>query len=235
MPAIIVCIIQTIERAFVMKKENRKMAQERRAHEREAEARKQKAKKVIPIMIVVGVIAVVVIGIIATSGLLDGRKSDGSSVSSSSGDIVTTINTDSTGNANSNGGTADSSAAASQDTASQSTASASDASASSSSSSSSKESLNTTAGTVVQKGDTVNIDYTGYLNGEAFDGGSTNGAGTDLTLGSGTYIDGFEDQVEGHKVGETFDINVTFPENYGVSDLNGQEVTFTVTINGVYQ
>ena len=232
MPAIIVCIIQTIERAFVMKKENRKMAQERRAHEREAEARKQKAKKVIPIVIVVAVIAVVVIGIIATSGLFDGRKSDGFSVSSSSGDIVTTINTDSTGNADGNGVTAASSTAASQDTASQSTLSASDASTSSSSS---KESLNTTAGTVVQKGDTVNIDYTGYLNGKAFDGGSTNGAGTDLTLGSGTYIDGFEDQVEGHKVGETFDINVTFPENYGVSDLNGQEVTFTVTINGVYQ
>ena len=234
MPAIIVCIIQTIERAFFMKKENRKMAQERRAQQREAEVRKQKAKKVIPIVIVIAVIAVVVIGIIATSGLFGGKKADGSSVSSSSGDIVTTINTDSTGNA---AGTGDTTAASSDSSASTGTTSQDTASAgaSSSATSSSKGTLNTTEGTVVQKGDTVNIDYTGYLNGKAFDGGSTNGAGTDLTLGSGTYIDGFEDQVEGHKVGETFDIQVTFPEDYGVSDLNGQEVTFTVTINGVYQ
>lgn len=207
-----------------MKKENRKMAQERRAQQREAEVRKQKAKKVIPIVIVIAVIAVVVIGIIATSGLFGGKKADGSSVSSSSGDIVTTINTDSTGNA---AGTGDIAAASSDSSAS--------TGASSSATASSEGTLNTTEGTVVQKGDTVNIDYTGYLNGKAFDGGSTNGAGTDLTLGSGTYIDGFEDQVEGHKVGETFDIQVTFPEDYGVSDLNGQEVTFTVTINGVYQ
>ena len=201
-----------------MKKENRKMAQERRAQQRAAEARKQKARKVIPIVIVIAVAAVVVIGIIATSGP-SGKKTDGSSVSSSSGDIVTTINTDSTS----------STATKSQETASQSTASGSD------SSSASSKTLNTTKGAVVQKGDTVNIDYTGYLNGKAFDGGSTNGAGTDLTLGSGTYIDGFEDQVEGHKVGETFDIKVTFPDDYGVSDLNGKEVTFTITINGVYR
>lgn len=211
-----------------MKKENRKMAQERRAQQREAEVRKQKAKKVIPIVIVIAVIAVVVIGIIATSGLFGGKKADGSSVSSSSGDIVTTINTESTGNA---AGTGDTAAASSDSSASTGTTSQDIASAGASS----KETLNKTEGTVVQKGDTVNIDYTGYLNGKAFDGGSTNGAGTDLTLGSGTYIDGFEDQVEGHKVGETFDIQVTFPEDYGVSDLNGQEVTFTVTINGVYQ
>ncbi|MCI5759455.1 MAG: FKBP-type peptidyl-prolyl cis-trans isomerase [Eubacterium sp.] len=211
-----------------MKKENRKMAQERRAQQREAEVRKQKAKKVIPIVIVIAVIAVVVIGIIATSGLFGGKKADGSSVSSSSGDIVTTINTESTGNA---AGTGDTAAASSDSSASTGTTSQDTASAGASS----KETLNKTEGTVVQKGDTVNIDYTGYLKGKAFDGGSTNGAGTDLTLGSGTYIDGFEDQVEGHKVGETFDIQVTFPEDYGVSDLNGQEVTFTVTINGVYQ
>jgi len=116
-------------------------------------------------------------------------------------------------------------AAETEDTTEESTEDASD----------SDTSLNTTEGTVVAEGDTVNIDYTGYLNGEAFDGGSTNGAGTDLELGSGTYIDGFEEQVEGHSVGETFDIEVTFPEDYGVDTLNGQTVTFTVTINGVYQ
>ncbi|MBQ1902325.1 MAG: FKBP-type peptidyl-prolyl cis-trans isomerase [Lachnospiraceae bacterium] len=101
--------------------------------------------------------------------------------------------------------------------------------------SSSSKTLNTTEGTVVKEGDTVNIDYTGYLDGEAFDGGSTNGAGTDLELGSGTYIDGFEEQVEGHSVGETFDIEVTFPDDYGVDSLNGQTVTFNITINGVYE
>ncbi len=95
--------------------------------------------------------------------------------------------------------------------------------------------LNTTAGTVVEEGDTVNIDYTGYLDGEAFSGGSTNGAGADLELGSGTYIDGFEEQVEGHSVGETFDINVTFPDDYSATDLAGKEVTFNITINGVYE
>jgi trigger factor len=95
--------------------------------------------------------------------------------------------------------------------------------------------MNTTAGTVVEEGDTVNIDYTGYLDGEAFSGGSTNGAGADLELGSGTYIDGFEEQVEGHSVGETFDINVTFPDDYSATDLAGKEVTFNITINGVYE
>ncbi|MGN0362304.1 MAG: FKBP-type peptidyl-prolyl cis-trans isomerase [Bilifractor sp.] len=184
-----------------MKKENRKMAQERRAKERAAEARKQKVKKVVPIVIVVAVIAVVTIGVLATSGLFGKKDSTGSSVASSSGAVLS----ESTG------------------------------STSAASTSSSATTLDKTAGTVVKAGDTVNIDYTGYLNGEAFDGGSTNGAGTDLELGSGTYIDGFEDQVEGHKVGETFDIEVTFPENYGVSDLNGKKVTFTVTINGVYK
>ncbi|MCD7709515.1 MAG: FKBP-type peptidyl-prolyl cis-trans isomerase [Clostridiales bacterium] len=94
--------------------------------------------------------------------------------------------------------------------------------------------LDTEEGYVVEEGDTVNIDYTGYLDGEAFDGGSTNGAGADLTLGSGTYIDGFEDGIIGHEVGETFDIDVTFPEDYGVESLNGQAVVFTITINGVY-
>ena len=76
-----------------------------------------------------------------------------------------------------------------------------------------KKTLDKTEG-VVQNGDTVNIDYTGYLDGTAFKGGSTNGSGADLELGSGTYIDGFEDGIVGHTVGETFDLNLTFPETY---------------------
>ncbi|MCC6094216.1 MAG: FKBP-type peptidyl-prolyl cis-trans isomerase [Eubacterium sp.] len=211
-----------------MKKENRKMAQERRAKERAAEARKQKAKKVVPIVIVVAAIAVVTIGILATSGLFDKKQDAGDSVASSSG----TVTAGSTSEISASSTATAASSASSTATAS---SASSETSSGASSSSSTATTLDKTAGTVVKAGDTVNIDYTGYLNGEAFDGGSTNGAGTDLKLGSGTYIDGFEDQVEGHKVGETFDIEVTFPEDYGVSDLNGQKVTFTVTINGVYK
>ncbi len=87
----------------------------------------------------------------------------------------------------------------------------------------------------VKLGDTVNIDYTGYLDGEAFAGGSTNGAGTNLLIGSGTYIPGFEEGIIGHKVGETFDLNLTFPESYGNKDLAGKDVVFTVTINYIVQ
>ena len=72
-------------------------------------------------------------------------------------------------------------------------------------------------------GDTVNIDYVGRIDGVAFDGGDTKGSGADLTLGSGTYIDNFEDQIVGHTPGETFDVTVTFPEDYGNEDLNGKE------------
>ena len=86
-------------------------------------------------------------------------------------------------------------------------------------------------------GDTVNIDYTGTVNGVAFTGGTAEGYA--LTLGSGTFIDGFEDQVAGHIPGETFDITVTFPEGYNdstdaegnVVPLSGAEAVFTVTLN----
>ncbi|MBQ9632971.1 MAG: FKBP-type peptidyl-prolyl cis-trans isomerase [Lachnospiraceae bacterium] len=94
--------------------------------------------------------------------------------------------------------------------------------------------LDTTEGREVKDGDTVNIDYTGYKDGEPFDGGSTNGAGADLTIGSHSYIDGFESGLIGKKVGETVDLNLTFPEDYGVEDLAGADVVFTVTINGIY-
>jgi trigger factor len=82
-------------------------------------------------------------------------------------------------------------------------------------------------------GDTVNIDYVGSIDGEEFSGGSTNGSGTDLELGSGTYIDGFEDQIVGHSVGDSFNVTVTFPEDYGVDTLNGQEAVFAVTLNSI--
>ena len=86
----------------------------------------------------------------------------------------------------------------------------------------------------VQNGDTVNIDYTGYVDGAAFDGGSTNGAGTDLTIGSGTYIDDFEEQLIGYQEGDEVTVEVTFPEDYGNEKLNGKDATFDVTINQIY-
>ena len=85
---------------------------------------------------------------------------------------------------------------------------------------------------VIKDGDSINLDYVGKVDGVPFNGGSTNGAGTELTIGSGRYIPGFEDQVKGHKVGETFDINVTFPEGYS-EELGGKDAVFTITVNYV--
>jgi trigger factor len=82
-----------------------------------------------------------------------------------------------------------------------------------------------------KEGDVVNIDFVGSVDGEEFDGGNTEGAGYDLTLGSGSFIDDFEEQIEGHKPGETFDVNVTFPEDYGNEDLNGKDAVFVTTLN----
>jgi len=81
---------------------------------------------------------------------------------------------------------------------------------------------------VANMGDTVIIDFVGTLDGVAFEGGTATGC--ELTLGSGQMIDGFEDQIAGHSVGEVFDIFVTFPENYGSADLAGQDAVFTITI-----
>ena len=87
-----------------------------------------------------------------------------------------------------------------------------------------------TEGTV-KDGDTLNIDYVGYVDGETFDGGSTDGAGTTVTIGVTSYIEGFLEQVVGHEAGETFDIDVTFPDDYSNEDLAGKPATFTVTVN----
>ena len=84
-------------------------------------------------------------------------------------------------------------------------------------------------------GDTVNIDYVGRIDGVALDGGDSQGNGYDLTLGSGTFIDGFEDGVIGMKKDETKELNLTFPEDYSNTDLAGADVVFTVTVNHVYE
>ncbi len=81
-------------------------------------------------------------------------------------------------------------------------------------------------------GDTVNIDYVGKLDGEAFDGGTA--SGTDLELGSGMFIDGFEDGLVGASKGDKLDLNLTFPDPYTNNpDLAGKAVVFEVTVNDV--
>ena len=80
-------------------------------------------------------------------------------------------------------------------------------------------------------GDTVNINYVGSVNNVEFTGGSAENY--DLTLGSGTFIDGFEDQIIGHKPGETFDVNVTFPEQYQAAELAGKPAVFKIKLHEV--
>jgi FKBP-type peptidyl-prolyl cis-trans isomerase (trigger factor) len=94
--------------------------------------------------------------------------------------------------------------------------------------------------TVVQAGDYVNVDYTGYQDGEAFSGGSATDVYLDISNnmsvgGTTGFIDGFCDDLFGAEVGSTIDSNVTFPEDYGVDSLNGQTVVFEFVINGIYE
>ena len=81
------------------------------------------------------------------------------------------------------------------------------------------------------EGDTVTIDYEGFKDGVAFEGGK--GEGYNLKLGSKSFIPGFEDQVIGHSVGENFTIEVKFPEDYHAEDLKGADATFNVTIHAI--
>ncbi|MCI8387430.1 MAG: hypothetical protein HFE63_03055 [Clostridiales bacterium] len=84
----------------------------------------------------------------------------------------------------------------------------------------------------VKDGDSVNIDYVGTIDGVAFAGGTTNGYGTTVTIGVTQYIDDFLEQLIGHKPGETFDVEVTFPTEYKNNpDLAGKDAVFSTTIN----
>ena len=82
-----------------------------------------------------------------------------------------------------------------------------------------------------QNGDVCNIDYEGSVDGVAFDGGK--GEGHDLKLGSGSFIPGFEDQIVGKNIGEEFDVNVTFPEDYHAKELAGKAAVFKTKLNGI--
>lgn len=167
-----------------MKKENKRMAQERRKAEREKQERKAKFEKFMPITILIAVLLVVIVAAVVII------RNSGSSTENTEGFTVTDDNA---------------------------------------------VTLNTDPETVAENGDTVNIDYVGSIDGVEFDGGNTHGTGADLTLGTGTYIDNFEDQIVGHKVGDTFDVTVTFPDDYGAADLAGKEAVFVTTLNGVYK
>ena len=80
-------------------------------------------------------------------------------------------------------------------------------------------------------GDTAVIDFEGFVDGVAFEGGK--GENYSLRLGSGSFIPGFEDQVIGHKTGEEFDINVTFPEEYGAENLAGKAAVFKIKLHEI--
>ena len=94
-------------------------------------------------------------------------------------------------------------------------------------------------GRAAEDGDIANIDYSGTVDGVVFTGGTAEGY--DLTLGSGTFIPGFEDQIMGHNIGDSFDVTVTFPDDYGDSTdeagntitLSGKEAVFRVTLNSL--
>ena len=82
-----------------------------------------------------------------------------------------------------------------------------------------------------QNGDTVSIDYSGSVDGELFEGGTAEKQS--LRLGSGQFIPGFEDQVAGHSVGDEFDVNVTFPEDYGAKELAGKAAVFKCKLHAI--
>lgn len=90
--------------------------------------------------------------------------------------------------------------------------------------------------TVVEDGDIVHIDFVGKLDGEPFEGGSSQDEGYDLTIGSHSFIDGFEEGLIGKEIGNTYDLNLTFPDPYKNNpDLAGKDVVFEVTVHDIIE
>lgn len=87
----------------------------------------------------------------------------------------------------------------------------------------------------VADGDEVNIDYVGTIDGVEFEGGNSNNAGYDLTIGSGSFVDDFEQQLIGSHPGDNVTVEVTFPDDYGDDAVAGKDAVFAVTVNGIYQ
>ncbi len=191
-----------------MKKENRKLAQQRRAQERKKQEKVRKLKKFlawfIPGILILLLVIVLVSDAVRNSGSEDSQETENTESSS---------DTSSEDSSSEDSSTEDSQES---DTSGTST-------------------LSTDTSLTVEDGDTVNIDYVGSIDGVEFDGGNTNGQGTDLTIGSGLYIDDFEEQLIGSHPGDTVEVNVTFPDDYSSEDLQGQDALFEVTINGIYQ
>ena len=197
-----------MRRVTDIKKENRKLAQQRRAQERKKQEKVRKSKKFlawfIPSILILLLVIVLVADAVRNSGSEDSQETE---------------NTESTSDTSSEDSSSeDSSTEDSQE-----------------SDTSGTSTLSTDTSLTVEDGDTVNIDYVGSIDGVEFDGGSTNGQGTDLTIGSGLYIDDFEEQLIGSHPGDTVEVNVTFPDDYSSEDLQGQDALFEVTINGIYQ
>ena len=183
-----------------MKKENKKMARERRARERRKKEIQRKISKVIVVLIPLIAVIALFIAIAITSA-------DSASDTDTNTDTATDSSTDTDT-------TADNSTDTDNDSAGYST----------------------DASLTVEDGDTVNIDYVGSVDGVEFEGGSTQGQGTDLVIGSGSYIDDFEEQLIGAHPGDEVDVYATFPDPYNNNpDLSGKEALFEVTINGIYE
>ncbi|HAG68431.1 MAG TPA: trigger factor [Lachnospiraceae bacterium] len=87
----------------------------------------------------------------------------------------------------------------------------------------------------VKDGDTVSIDYVGTVDGEEFEGGNSDGAGYDLEIGSGSFVDDFEQQLIGSHPGDSVTVNVTFPEDYSSEELQGKDAEFAVEVHGIYE
>ncbi|MFT3985940.1 MAG: FKBP-type peptidyl-prolyl cis-trans isomerase [Lachnospiraceae bacterium] len=93
--------------------------------------------------------------------------------------------------------------------------------------------LSMESGDLIADGDKISIDFVGTVDGEEFEGGS--GEDYDLTIGSNSFVDDFEQQLIGHGVGESLTVDVTFPADYQTVDLAGKDASFAVTVNGIYE
>ena len=185
-----------------------KKANRKMAQQRRAEERrKNEFRKKLSKILVIGIPSLAVLALVIVL-IVDGVKN---STDDSQTDNTNTEASADTGSSSDTSGSADS---ASQDTGT---------------------SYSTDTSLTVENGDTVNIDYVGSIDGVEFNGGNTQGMGTDLMIGSGSYIDDFEEQLIGAHPGDQVDVYVTFPEDYGVEDLNGKEALFQVTVNGIYE
>lgn len=92
----------------------------------------------------------------------------------------------------------------------------------------------TESGQVVELLDTINLNYVGKIDGVAFEGGSTPEGGTEIVVGEAGFIDDFEEQLVGKTTGSSFDIEVTFPEDYQNAEVAGKDAVFSITLNGIY-